>query len=377
MPEKKKSYGELLETTSNNQELITMFVNTSLSNSGLAYQQPRFTTIDRPQYFAAIDLGSNTCRLIITKKFEDQFTTLEISSKIVRLSEGLSLTGRLSEVAMQRTINVIAHFERKISQYTNIQVMAVATEACRKATNASLFLERLWRRTRIRFKVISSSEESYFVAKSCAPLMCDSKPYGVFIDIGGGSTEVIWAKNRGDQLEIIDSISLPFGVVNVSETKNTKKATHYQEIQKQISDKLVRFSERNNITERINENLVQMIGTSGTTTTLSAIHQNLRTYDRCKIDRSMLTFDNILRTTKSLQLMSTQELVIHPCIGQERSELILAGTAILGGICAVIPVGSLQVADRGVRDGIVSHMAYGERTAPDHRQSLPQAIFIA
>lgn len=377
MPEKKKSYGEFEEAAFNNQEFITMFVNSSLSNSALAFNQPRFTPLERPQYFAAIDLGSNTCRLIITKKFEDQFTTLEVSSKIVRLSEGLALTGRLSEVAMQRTINVIAHFARRISQYSNIQVMAIATESCRKAENADLFLERLWRRTQIRFKIISESEESYFVAKSCAPLMCDSKPYGVFIDIGGGSTEIIWAKNRGDQLEVIDSISLPYGVVHISETRDTKKASHYQQIQEQVSKELARFTERNNIQERIQDNLVQMIGTSGTTTTLAAIHQNLRAYDRCKIDRFQLTFDDIVRVTKSLQLMSPRELVLHPCIGQERSELILAGTAILGGICSAIPVGFIQVADRGVRDGMASHMAYGEHKAPDHRKSNSQAIFIA
>lgn len=376
MTGKKKSFPDQTASVSELQGLVTM-LSQNLHPSAYAIKQSPFDVADRPQYFAAIDLGSNTCRLLITKKHNHQFTTQDVSSRIVRLAEGLSQTNRLSEMAMQRTLNVIGHYARKIREYGTINVMAITTEACRRASNADAFLDRIYRRTGIQFDILSETEEAFFVAKGCAPLMNAIQPYGLFIDIGGGSTEIIWTKQRQDHLEIIDSISLPFGVVQLSETIDTQKAINYQSIFNEVANTLTSFKTRNRIADRIEEGVVQMIGTSGTTTTLAAINMDLRAYDRRKVDRSYLGFQEIERVTKSLQLMSESELVMHPCIGSERSELILAGTAILGGICKAFPVGSLQVADRGVRDGMVSFMAYGDQKSPDHRQAEPNAIFVA
>lgn len=377
MTDKKKSYVELSQLASE-KGLAPMFASSPLSHTTSTLNTGSFISTERARFYAAIDLGSNTCRLLITKKQGQEFTTQDVCSRIVRLAEGLSRTGKLSEFAMQRTINAIAQYARKIRAYgSNIQVMAIATEACRRASNADLFLERILRRTGIRFTIIDEMEESFFVAKGCFPLMNTYQPYGIFLDIGGGSTEVIWAKQRNSVLEIIDSISLPFGVVHLSETVDMQKALNYTTIVNKVFEACLSFSQRHAIGDRIDEQRVQMIGTSGTTTTLAAIHQNLRAYDRRKIDRSLLTFDNIERVIKSLQLMSPSELSLHPCVGPERSELILAGTAILDGLCKAFPVGCLQVADRGVRDGMASFMAYGDQRAPDHRHYEGDAIFVA
>ncbi|WP_085784070.1 Ppx/GppA phosphatase family protein [Candidatus Nucleicultrix amoebiphila] len=333
--------------------------------------QNKSSVLPSEQYYAAIDLGSNTCRLLIAKRSGDSFSTQEVHSKIVRLAEGLSQTNRLSPMAIQRTLQIVSQYARRINQYKPIEVYAVATEACRQAENAESFMNLIETQTGISFSVISQKEEAFYVAKGCAALMQDTFPYTIFFDIGGGSTEVIWARKKSDgDVQVIDSTSLPFGVVNIAENFNANLASIYQTFQSEVANRVSNFAQKNHILNEINHKRVQMISTSGTATTVAAIHLGLRAYDRQKVDRTVLTFANIESITKQLQLMSINERVLHPCVGNERGDLILGGMAILGGICEALPVGQLQVADRGVRDGIVAYMAYGHKPAPDHRLHL-------
>ncbi len=330
---------------------------------------PNYTFKER--YYAAIDLGSNTCRLLIAKKFADSFSTQEVYSRIVRLGEGLSKHNHLSKEAIQRTLSVLSQYAKKIREYTPIEVVAVATEACRKAKNSEDFLNLVSQETGLEFSIISGKEEAFYVAKGCTALVNPRIPYAIFFDIGGGSTEIIWAHIKENcEAEILSWTSLPYGVVNLAESHDVNRASVYHSIHRQVYELALNFVQKNNIATHIENNKVQMISTSGTATTVSAIHLGLRSYDRQKVDRSFLSFEDIEMITKQLQLMAPQERDIHPCIGPERSDLILGGMAILGGLCEALPIGSLQVADRGVRDGIVAYMAYGNQPAPDHRLSL-------
>lgn len=321
------------------------------------------------KYYAAVDLGSNTCRLLIAKKEGLNFTTQEVLSKIVRLGQGLSKNHTLSKEAIQRALSVLQQYARRIREYNPIEICAVATEACRQALNAEDFMRTVYQQTGLKFLIIDQAQEAFYVAKGCSALADPKIPYAVFFDIGGGSTEVIWAQIRFDHtVQVLASTSVPYGVVNLAEAYNMQSAVEYKNMQSEVYERVLSFVQQHGILSFIERQEVQLISTSGTATTIAALNMGLRLYDRRKIDGTRIEFKYIEAITKQVQLMSTQERIHHPCIGNERSELILGGMAILSGICDAIPVETLHVADRGVRDGIVAYLAYGHQPAPDHRQ---------
>ena len=102
-----------------------------------------------------------------------------------------------------------------------------------------------------------------------------------------------------------------------------------------------------------------MLGTSGTVTTLAGVHRNLKRYDRRRIDGCSLDFDALRDTVRRIRAMGYEERLSHPCIGQNRADLVVAGCAILEALCALWPVGQLRVADRGLREGILFHLMNG------------------
>ena len=128
---------------------------------------------------------------------------------------------------------------------------------------------------------------------------------------------------------------------------------HYLSMAEEIASTLVDFERRNNISGKVAEGHVQMLGTSGTVTTLAGVHQELPRYQRQLVDGYRINFENLNRAIQTVAGMSLEERAAHPCIGPERADLMLAGCAILRGICQSWPVGSLRVADRGLREGIL------------------------
>jgi exopolyphosphatase/guanosine-5'-triphosphate,3'-diphosphate pyrophosphatase len=286
------------------------------------------------------------------------FRVVEAFSRIVRLGEGLAATGRLSEAAMARTIDALRICAERVAGRRVAAGRYVATEACRRAANCAEFLERVRLATGIGIEIISSDEEARLVVNGCAPLLNRTKPQALVFDIGGGSTELVWVRVPPDPAAppIIDgSISIPQGVVTFADRYGGRElpAATYRAIVDEMRNALAVFDRRFTIGERIRAGEVQMIGSSGTVTILSALYLNLPRYIRARVDGTALDFASIARVTHRLVSMAYVDRAAHPCIGEERADLVLGGCAILEAICALWPVGELAVADRGIREGIL------------------------
>jgi exopolyphosphatase/guanosine-5'-triphosphate,3'-diphosphate pyrophosphatase len=318
------------------------------------------TTAQRfaPQY-AALDLGTNNCRLLVARPVGSGFRVVDAFSRIVRLGEGLAASGLLSEDAMARALDALKICADKIAGRRVATGRYVATEACRQAANCAAFLARVREEIGIEIEIISSTEEARLVVAGCAPLLNPRIPYAIVFDIGGGSTEIVWLRlwgggNRG-RPEILGSMSLPFGVVTLTDRfggAEVSPATYRAMVAEAVAA-LAPFERANDIQRHVRTGRVQMLGSSGTVTTLAGIHLALPRYTRALVDGSVLTFEQISVVSTHLAGLDLAGRAANPCIGRERADLVLSGCAILDAICATWPVGRLRVADRGVREGIL------------------------
>ncbi|HKF74462.1 MAG TPA: Ppx/GppA phosphatase family protein [Stellaceae bacterium] len=307
---------------------------------------------------AALDLGTNNCRLLVARRAGRGFRIIDAFSRIVRLGEGIAQSGRLSEAAMDRTLAALAVCADKMARRKVTQARAVATEACRRAGNCEEFLERVRTQTGIPIEIIASDEEARLVVVGCAPLLDRRTPFALVLDIGGGSTELAWLRVPRDPRQaphVLDFVSLPYGVVTLSDGYDGRAVTEeiYGTMVAEVRAALAPFERSNGIARRIESGAVQMLGSSGTVTTLAAIHLGLPRYNRVAVDGSSLSFAEVAAASRGVLAMDYAARVAHPCIGAERADLVLAGCAILEAVCALWPVGHVRVADRGLREGIL------------------------
>ncbi len=313
---------------------------------------------ERPVY-AALDLGTNNCRMLVASPVGSGFRIVDAFSRPTRLGEGLAQTGVLSIDAMERTVEALQICVGRMTRAKVTKARYITTEACRRAVNCDQFLGMVNERVGIQLEIISSQEEAQLALAGCTPLLSYHRPHALVFDIGGGSTELIWVRRHGNAPPIVEGfLSLPFGVVTLTEDASYSFDTpkNYDATVEKIVEMLHPFEHRHKIRRHIQVNRAQMLGTSGTVTTLGGIILDLPRYDRSRVDGMILEFDTILTACKTLVSVNHSQRAAHPCIGEERAGLILAGCAILQAICRTWPVGRLRVADRGVREGILLNM---------------------
>ncbi len=305
---------------------------------------------------AALDLGTNNCRLLIAHPTRDAFRVVDAFSRIVRLGQGITFTGALSDEAMDRTVDALKICADKMRRRDVTLSRVVATEACRRAGNGAAFIDRVKVETGLELEVISNREEAELALAGCLPLFDPAVPDAIVFDIGGGSTELAWTRRGPDGSRLsLDVMSMPIGVVTLTEKyggDHFKDRTYRAMIEECLAH-LDAFDEAHGISSRIGERRVQMLGTSGTVTTLAGLRLNLKRYVRDRVDGTSLTFADVRRLAGDLAGMGFRDRAAFPCIGQERADLVVAGCAILEAICEKWPVGRLRVADRGVREGIL------------------------
>ena len=309
--------------------------------------------------FAALDLGTNNCRLLVARPAGPGFRVVDAFSRIVRLGEGLAATGVLSEDAMARALDALKICADKIASRRVAAGRYVATEACRQAANCATFLARVREEIGLDIEIISSIEEARLVVAGCASLLNPRIPYAIVFDIGGGSTEIVWLRLWGAdhrrRTQILGSVSLPFGVVTLTDRfggAEVSPATYRAMVAETIAS-LAPFERASEIQRHVRTGRVQMLGSSGTVTTLAGIHMALPRYTRALVDGSVLTFEQISVVSEHLAALDLAGRAANPCVGRERADLVLSGCAILDAICVTWPVGRLRVADRGVREGIL------------------------
>ena len=329
-------------------------------SGAIAERDPRRQRQDRPhqsprQAYAAIDLGTNNCRLLIARPADENFVVIDAFSRVVRLGEGLAQSGRLSDEAMERAVGALRICADKLKRRNVRLARSVATEACRRASNGAAFIERVRRETGILLDVISAQEEARLAVLGCHILLEDGIGPAVIFDIGGGSTELVLIEPGAPVPRILDWQSVPWGVVSLTESEGRhfndpdERLAAYGRMKERVRHAFSRFAEslparRKNI---------RLMGTSGTVTTLASVHLALPSYDRRAVDGLMMPSSSMREVSGMLSGMSLEERSALPCIGGERADLVVAGCAILEAIMDIWPAETLGVADRGIREGIL------------------------
>ncbi|MEX2647895.1 MAG: Ppx/GppA phosphatase family protein [Alphaproteobacteria bacterium] len=319
--------------------------------------------------YAALDLGTNNCRLLVATAAAEGFRVIDAFSRIVRLGEGLRSSGRLSEAAMERTLAALHVCADKIRRRQPRRLRAIATEACRSASNGRDFLDRVEAETGLAIEVIAPREEAALALGGCLPLVETGARKVLVFDIGGGSTELSWvAVDLERCCEPLGWTSLPFGVVTLAEDHGGDVVTRetFETMVGAVAERLAQFEAEHRVGAAVGRGEVQMVGTSGTVTTLAGIHLGLSFYDRRKVDGIRLAFRETQAVCDRLLALDGKGRAALPCVGPERADLVLAGCAILIAIQRQWPVGGLHVADRGLREGMLLAMMAADRAHRRH-----------
>ncbi|GMO19246.1 MULTISPECIES: Ppx/GppA phosphatase family protein [Bradyrhizobium] len=306
--------------------------------------------------YAALDLGTNNCRLLIACPTQDGFRVVDSFSRIIRLGEGVSSTGCISEAAIDRAIAALSICRDKINLRKARRLRLIATEACRAASNAEGFRSRVAAETGIELEVIDRETEAALAVLGCSPLVDPRGRGAILFDIGGGSTELVRIERdpQNPEPRIKAWMSIPYGVVTLAEQFGGRDVTPeiYAAMEQEVANHVAPFAEVHG------GDLADMhlLGTSGTVTTLAGIHLNLVRYDRRRIDSIWMNDSDITATINKLLGMSYEERAGNNCISVERADLVLAGCAILDAIRRAFPLPRLRVADRGLREGMLVEM---------------------
>ncbi len=311
--------------------------------------------------YAALDLGTNNCRLLVARPAGDGFRVVDAFSRIIRLGEGVSASRRISEAAIARALEALTICRNKMKNKGVTRARLIATEACRAAENGADFRARVAEEVGLELEVIDRETEALLAATGCTTLIDPQADGVVLFDIGGGSSELV-RLNRSQQSrggppppQIRGWISLPYGVVTLAERHGGIIVSRqiYEAMVREVADVIAPFA-REHGGEALNG--VHMLGTSGTVTTIAGVHLDLKRYDRNRVDGCWMGEREISAVIDRLLAMSYEQRVASPCIGAERADLVLAGCAILDAIRRAFPCPRLRVADRGLREGMLVQM---------------------
>ncbi|MEM9810580.1 MAG: Ppx/GppA phosphatase family protein [Pseudomonadota bacterium] len=304
------------------------------------------------------------------------FTVVDSFSRIVRLGEGLATTGRIADDAADRTLEALKRCAEIVARWGVADLRCVTTEACRLASNGAEFVDRVRRETGLNLQVIGAEQEAALAVLGCRDLVSSRSDHAVIFDIGGGSTELSWVmaerqKNGRRTINLIESVSLPFGVVRLSDglAPGGFAGEHYEGIKKRITHTIKASDAYRRHQSQLDPSHGHLIGTSGTATSLAAFNKGMKRYRRREIDGSWLAADDIGRLAAQLTAIGPEARAQEPCIGYGRADLIMPGCAILEAIIEATGYSSVRVADRGLREGIISELI--TRTAPHPRSPSP------
>ncbi|RIX97771.1 Ppx/GppA family phosphatase [Aureimonas flava] len=314
--------------------------------------------------YAALDLGTNNCRLLIAVPTRPgQFRVIDAFSRIVRLGEGLGRTGSLAATAMDRAVAALEVCSQKLSAREISGARLIATEACRSAANGAEFIERVQRDTGLSLEIVTRETEARLAVSGCGSLVDRSAKGAVLFDIGGGSTEIaLLDLRRGASRRLSNHIvawtSLPVGVVTLAERHGGRDVPPevFERMIREVEAMIARFPGAGKLADLVGRDGFHLLGTSGTVTTLAGVQLELERYDRRQVDGLWLAAPDIDRLVGKIAGWSFEERVANPCIGSERADLVLAGCAILEAIRRVWPAKTLRVADRGLREGLLTEM---------------------
>ena len=333
----------------------------------------------KPPLYAAVDLGTNNCRLLVAARRGDSFSVLDSHSQIARLGEGLEATGRLSDASIERAMDALGKISKKLKAKKVGYVRCIATEACRRAENGAAFIQRVRDETGLTFKIIGPEEEARLALIGCHNLIEPETDRLLVIDIGGGSTELSYVDGRPaydgglkgliSKPPLLGWRSLPVGVVTLTEAfAHLPEDEVYPQMLAHVMQLIERWKHTPDIRKAFEENRAHVIGTSGTVTCLTGVSLGLQKYRRDKVDGAWMTEAQMMGTVKQLRDAGLKGMQKFPTIGPDRAGLMLAGCAIVEGTWSLAPGGRMRVADRGLREGLLLSMMHGSKRRKRRRR---------
>jgi exopolyphosphatase/guanosine-5'-triphosphate,3'-diphosphate pyrophosphatase len=337
------------------------------ATTALDFPRGLVTLVPRTPVFAALDLGTNNCRLLIARPSLRGFRVVDAFSRIVRLGEGLSRTGRLGEAAMARALEALEICAERINRRGVSRLRAVATQACRAAANGAEFLQRVAQRTGLELQMISPREEAELAVIGCLDLLDRKAEAGLVLDVGGGSTELSWIDMRAPGLADLASgrtrgsppiaawYSAPIGVVTLAERfpESHGDPAWRRAMVEAVKADLAQFTGADSLHDLFESGRGHIVGTSGAITSLAGVHLDLTRYERRRVDGLWMTREACERAADRLAALSMEARAVQPCIGPDRADLVLAGAAILQAVQELWPSARVRVADRGLREGLL------------------------
>ena len=312
--------------------------------------------------YAALDLGTNNCRLLIARPSRDGFRVIDSFSRIVRLGEGLSRSGRLADDAMERAHAALQVCAERVARkgVPAARIRAVATQACRGAANGSEFVERVRRDTGLQLRIIDPSEEARLSVQGCANLFDPATEAILVVDVGGGSTELSWLRRKAaggePAYETVAWLSAPLGVVTLAERHPEPSPPHaawYEAMVADVMEAVAAQKDAEALRPAFAAGQAHMVGTSGAITSLAGVHLKLPRYVRDRVDGLWMTRGDCEAAADRLMELGPAGRAAEACIGPDRADLVLAGAAILEGIQRSWPCERVRVADRGLREGLL------------------------
>lgn len=327
----------------------------------------------RPPIFAALDLGTNNCRLLMAQRNVDgSLKVVDGFSRIVRLGEGLAHTGRLSEGAMSRAYQALAACAQRIEAREPVAVGCVATQACRAASNGQVFLNRVEKDLGLKFDVITAEDEARLSVLGCASLIEREAEHAMIVDIGGGSTEISWVEphavlDAGLNPPIVSWGTCPIGVVTLAEDDPEPDAAAkyewYEALVTRLAATIAQVGNAQHLRQAFAEGRGHIIGTSGTVTSLAGVFLDLPRYNRQRVDGMWFDVKDCRATIAKLLAQTREQRAENACIGKDRADLVVIGGAILDAVLRVWPAERVRVADRGLREGVLMRLMaqYGTR----------------
>lgn len=312
--------------------------------------------------YAALDLGTNNCRLLLAVPDRAGFRVVDAFSRIVRLGEGLSRTGALSDAAQDRAVSALAVCADKLAHVALARRRLVTTEACRAASNGAAFIARVRDETGLDLEIVDRGTEARLAVQGCEPLIDAAASEVVLFDIGGGSTEIAHVRRGASGAEIRGWTSLPVGVVSLAERHGGHDVTPetFAAMVEEVARMIDAYPGRADMVAATRSTGFHLLGTSGTVTTVAGLHLGLKRYDRRRVDGLWMSDEDVTDIVATLHGLSWRERVENPCIGHDRADLVLAGCAILEAIRDAFPAPRLRVADRGLREGILVELMRAE-----------------
>jgi exopolyphosphatase/guanosine-5'-triphosphate,3'-diphosphate pyrophosphatase len=305
---------------------------------------------------AAVDIGTNTVRLLIAELHADgRLEPLLYRRAITRLGGGYTDTMGIDRASAERTFRALEGFAGTIGGAGAESVKAVATSVVRKASNSAWFLGEIRARTGLDVIVIEGEAEAALSLKGVSSVIDAGARPLLMIDIGGGSTEFIVSKNGA----LERAWSMEMGVVHLSEAylkSDPPESTEIQDMASEIRgviEKLIGLMAGDGVTGYSARDGAVLAGTAGTITTLAALDQDLKEYDRDRVNNYTLKKDRIAAIYRRLAGLTLRERAAIPGLEKGREDLILPGAAITLCTMDLFGFDSIKVSDAGLLEGIL------------------------